>query len=135
MGRFWKYFVILLGLILCGCQRTPQAPVSHLVTGVDIACQKEDVLISRHYTRSPKMEYVILYLRLLEPVGTPEINPEILTDPVYCITVHFSDGSQQVYRQKDHRYLSVDGGPWQSIDPGQAAGLYRLMEKLPSDRL
>ena len=79
------------------------------------------------------MEYVLLYLRLLEPTGKPETDPDALADAVFEINVTLSDGSRQVYRQKAHRYLSLNGGPWKTIDPEQAAGLYRLIAKVPSD--
>ena len=135
MGRFWKCSIILLALILCGCRHKPQAAVSHLVTGVDIFCQEEDVQITRHYTHSPNMEYVLLYLRLLRPLGKPEQDPTNLPDPVFHITVSHADGSRVIYRQKAHRYLSINGSPWQIIDPGQATGLYQIMQKIPSDSL
>lgn len=122
-------------MLLAGCGRASQKPVSHIVTAVDITCQQEDVRISRHYTKSPKMEYVLLYLRLLEATGKPETDPDTLPDPVFEITVTMADGRKQVSRQKAHRYFSRDGGPWQAMDPAQSVGLYELLAKIPSDSL
>jgi hypothetical protein len=91
------------------------------------------MLIQRHYTDSQKMEYVLLYLRLLKPFGKPDTDPDQLDKDVYQITVHLSDGDRRIYRQKAHKYFSWDSRPWQKIDPAQASGLYALMEHLPSD--
>ncbi len=132
MKRFLK-ILCLIPVLLCGCGKKAVRPVAQVVTGVDISCQYEDVQILRHYTKSPKMEYALLYLRLLEPGKPPEIDPDTLDDEIFEITVTLSDNSQQVYRQKAHRYFSKNGRPWQTIDPEQAAGLYRLMAKIPSD--
>ena len=118
---------------MCGCAQTEATPLCRVVTSVDISCQQEDVLISRHYTNMEKMENVLLYLRLLKPGRKPQTDPEELDADVYEITVSLSDGEKKTYRQKDHRYLAEGDRPWQTIDPEQAAGLYRLMRQQPSD--
>lgn len=120
-------------IIMSGCLANHSRPLTKVVTQVDISCQQEDVNISRHYTDTQKMEYVLLYLRLLKRKGKPDADPDTLDKDIYEITVRFSDGSNRVYRQKAHKYFSEGVGAWQLIDPAQAAGLYKLMEKLPSD--
>ena len=120
-------------IIMSGCLANHSRPLTKVVTQVDISCQQEDVNISRHYTDSQKMEYVLLYLRLLKRKGKPDADPDTMDKDIYEITVHFSDGSSRLYRQKAHRYFSEGSGAWQMIDPVQAAGLYKLMEHLPSD--
>lgn len=132
-----KLFVFLLFLIflLCGCQKKPAAPVCRVVTGVEITCQHEDVQIRKAYTDMEKMEYVLLYLRLLKPLGKPKTAPSAVNADLYEITLQLSDGSRKIYRQKDHRYFAVDQAPWQEIAPEQAEGLYRLMRKIPDDRI
>lgn len=121
--------------ILSGCIKndTLQKPLCRVVTQVDISCQTEHMLMQRHYTQTNKMEYVLLYLRLLKPQGKPDADPDQINKEVYEITLHLSDGSKKLYKQKAHRYFSRDSRPWETIDPAQAAGLYRLMQKLPSD--
>ena len=79
------------------------------------------------------MEWVLIYLRLLKPLGKPDSDPDSLEKDIYEITVHLSDGSKRFYRQKAHRYFSKENRPWQSINPEYAAGLYSLMQHLPSD--
>ena len=132
MKRILK-ILCLIPVLLCGCGKKAAKPVMQVVTGVDISCQYEDAQISRHYTKSPKMEYALLYLRLLDTGKPPEIDPNTLDKPVFEIAVTLSDGSKDIYRQKAHRYFSKNGRPWQTIDPEQAAGLYRLIAKVPSD--
>lgn len=137
MKKAVKMFLIccLSAIIMCGCgvNHAPPAPLCRVVTQVDISCRTKHMLIQRHYTNPDKMEYVLLYLRLLNPRGKPDTDPDQINKDVYEITVHLSDGSKKLYRQKAHRYFSRDSRPWETIDPAQAAGLYLLMQKLPSD--
>ena len=119
-------------IIMSGCIQN-NAPHTRVVTQVDISCQQETFQLHRHYTDPQKMEYVLLYLRLLKPMGKTDPLPDDLKRDLYEITLSMSDGTQRSYRQLAHRYLSKDAGPWRPIDPKQAAGLYFLMQKLPSD--
>ncbi|MBR4863784.1 MAG: hypothetical protein IKU07_04345 [Oscillospiraceae bacterium] len=119
--------------LLSGCASKNTAPIVRVVTGVEITCQHKDVQIRRAYTDMQKMEYVLLYLRLLEPIGRPKTDPGAVSGDVYEITLQLSDGSKKVYKQKDHRYLAAGKAPWQEIAPEQAEGLYRLMRKIPDD--
>ena len=130
--KLFPVFAILTMLLLGGCKKEVTVP-SHVVTQIDISCQQEDVHIRRHYTNPEKMEKYLIYLRLLELKGAPEADPETVDAHTYEITVRLSDGRQRIYRQKDHRYWSSQMRPWQTIDPGQAAGLYHLMRTLPDD--
>lgn len=134
MKKIAKLFLLfsLCSFLISGCKQEKSAlPLCRVVTQIDIDCRQPDVQIHRHYTDSKKMQYVLIYLRLLEPRSTTSM-PAGAND-IYNISIHFSDGSQRIYRQTAHRYLSRDNGPWKSIDPGSAAGLYTLMRKLPSD--
>lgn len=132
------YFLVMFcfcAIMMSACRRndTPAEPLSRVVTRVDISCYKEHMLIQRHYTDTQKMEYVLLYLRLLKSKGKPDVDPDEVQKDVYEITVHLSDGNQKIYRQKAHKYFSRESRPWELIDPEQAAGLYAIMEHLPSD--
>ena len=137
MGRFLKILFLACGVstLLWGCSPKKSYMQSHLVTQVDISCQHKDVKFSRHYTDEQKMSYVLLYLRLLKPLGTPETDPQAIDGDECRITVQLSDGRQKIYTQKAHRYFSGTAQLWQRIDPAQAAGLYRLIQVLPADTL
>lgn len=135
MNKYWKLLILFcFSTVLSGCisEKPAPQPLCKVVTQVDITCQQKDMLIHRHYTDSQKMQFVLLYLRLLNPRHTSQPVPE-QTEDLYEIRILFSNGSQRVYRQKFHRYLSRDDAPWQTISPQQAAGLYTLMRALPSD--
>lgn len=137
MKKFLKlgFLFCFVGVIMSGCGNidAPPTPLTRVVTRVDISCRREHMLIQRHYTDMEKMESVLLYLRLLKPMGKPGTDPDRIHKDVYEITVHLSDGNKRIYRQKAHRYFSANARPWKMIDPEQAAGLYTLMRKLPSD--
>lgn len=137
MKKAFKLFVLFCfsAVIMSGCgiDNTQPKPLTRVVTQVDISCKKENMLIQRHYTDSQKMEYVLLYLRLLKPFGKPDTDPDQLDKDVYEITVSLSDGTKRIYRQKAHKYFSWDSRPWQQISPAKASGLYALMQHLPSD--
>ena len=120
-------------IIMSGCVKKNAPPPCKVVTQVDISCRQENLLLQRHYTDPEKMESVLLYLRLLKPMGQPEQMPPPQLGDLYHITVSLSDGSKRNYLQMAHRYFSRDSRPWELIDPKQAAGLYFLMQKLPSD--
>ena len=130
-SKFFFLFCLCLSLF-SGCkQREAALPLCRVVTQIDIDCQQPDVQIRRHYTDNQKMQYVLIYLRLLKPRST--FSAPAAGKDIYNICIRFSDGSQRIYRQTAHRFLSRDDGPWKAIDPGSAAGLYYLMRQLPSD--
>lgn len=126
--------VLFTTVILSGCARN-HAVNSHslIATEIDIVTQHEKALVHRHYTDPEKMESVLMYLRLLQPVGKPEVSPDEIADDVFLITVHLSNGEKRYYRQAEHRYFTESNFPWFAIDPGQAAKLYALMRHYPSD--
>ncbi len=129
-------FCLMLCLCVCGisgCSRKAPRQLCRVVTQVDIFCQKGELPIHRCYTDPDKMQSVLLYVRLLKPRGTPEVNPLSLNKEVYQITLHLSDGSKHIYQQTGHRYFQNYQGMWKKILPQSAAGLYALMEHLPSD--
>ena len=73
------------------------------------------------------------YLRLLDPYGTPEENPEEAAGSDIHIILSYSDGFQKTYRQVGDRYMMEDGGKWQKIDPAKAEELGEILGQLESD--
>ena len=134
MKKFVRLLILFCfsAVIMSGCVRK-NAPHTRVVTQVDISCRQENYALHRHYTDPQKMEYVLLYLRLLKPEGRADSPPALTSQDLYEIKISMSDGTQRNYRQLAHRYFRKDTGPWELIDPKQAAGLYFLMQKLPSD--
>ena len=135
MGKFWKCFLITLVcmLMMCSCGKAHTPPVYEVVTGVDVVTARDGQLLRRHYTTSEKMRPVLLYLRMLKhsPLFEPIEEPE--GEDIFLICVELTGGKKRYYRQAKHRYFSFEGGPWRSIDPGKAVGLYRILERFPSD--
>ena len=133
---FLLCFLCVLSLSISGCrQRHSDGSTYRAVTQIDIVTKQSDQLLRRHYTDAKKMQYVLTFLRLLEPVGKPDIDPETLTEDMFLIALTRSDGSRVYYRQTGHRYVCKDSEHWFSIDPMQAVKLYELMANLPSDQL
>ena len=135
MGKFWKQFCLFLFCvcILCGCGKKHTKPVYNVVTSVDIITARDGQLLQWRYTAQEKMRPVLLYLRMLKHSPLSEVITEPEGEDVFLISVQLSDGTRRYYRQAKHRYFSFDGGPWRSIEPGSAAGLYAILRALPED--
>ena len=135
MGKFWKCFLIPLVcmLMMCSCGKAHTPPVYEVVTGVDVVTARDGQLLHRHYTTSEKMRPVLLYLRMLKHAPLFEPIPQPAGEDIFLICVQLTGGKKRYYRQAKHRYFSFEGGPWRSIDPGKAVGLYRILERFPSD--
>lgn len=132
---FFFFTVFILSAVIISDSASKHTPpaLTRVVTHIDIVSQQENVTVARHYNDQNKMKSVLLYLRLLRPLYTPEEDPDTINGDVYEITLHYSDGQEKTYRQKAHRYISMDRRPWQTVDPDHAAGLYKLMQHYPSD--
>ena len=135
--RFILFAFLLLPGILSGCRRyhaSENTTISpRVVTQVDVICKREDTSILRSYTHPKKMETILVYLRLLEPLGKAETDPERILGDQYEIVLRFSDGRQRIYRQRANAYLSKDFQPWYRIDPEHAGVLYSILQDMPSD--
>ena len=121
---------ILLALLLVGCKKQAE-PVHRVVTGVQVDYYRNGETISRTYTKASSVQSVLTYLRILRPFG-PTI-PEGEFDSTCRITLRYSHGQDTVYLQQGNRYLSRDGGDWESIDNSRGSLIYPLLLLLPSD--
>ena len=136
MKKFAKLIFLFLSFAIivtgCGTNHTPSSRY-RAVTQVDIVTRYEHTLIRRHYTDPQKMEAVLIYLRLIKPIGKPPQDPLQLDEDVFLIAVHLSDGNIRYYRQAAHQYFSREDQSWMAIDPSLAARLYAVMRHFPSD--
>lgn len=133
MGRKILPLFALITMLLSGCAgQTPQLGV-RVVTQVDVKCSRDGQLLQRKYTDAEKMQPLLNYLRLLEPRGLPDADPERTRGNAYEITVHFSRGTPTVYYQRCERFLSKNRHPWQKVDSRLAGELYPILRDLPSD--
>ena len=112
--------------------RTEPAPV-RVVTQINITYENGAIRTQRHYQTSEKMTQVLNYLRLIDPYGRPAVNPEMVSGSQFYIELAYSDGSSKIYRQKADRYMQIDGGDWQTINPARAEELSLLLGQMESD--
>lgn len=117
----------------CGKDTTDIKSPSHIVTGLEILCAREEETYRLRYTDEEKIRPYLLYLRILDTGSAPRQDPESLPHVAFEIHLRFLDGGSRVYRQVAHRYLQVDDRPWKTLDPCQAAQLYTLMQTIPED--
>ena len=137
--RRWLFaFLVLCTGMLLGCrQAQPEqtVPNTRVVTQIRVSYNYGKTQLERRYTTNPKMEAMLLYLRLLKEKGRAQIDPERLDGARYTITVDYSDGKQNIYYQRGDGYLSRNSHPWQRIDPKQGRWLRPLLENTPSDEM
>ena len=120
----------------CGCSRytdEPVTPLCSVVTAITVTFENGPIHAQRHYTASDKMQLILNYLRLLQPYGSPDEDPETAQGSDFRIVLSYSDGCQKTYRQKGDRFMQNTEGIWKKIDPAKAAELSRIMGQTESD--
>jgi len=132
-----RVFGILLAAVflLGGCSRleTLSPSVCRVVTGISVDFEHRGLRANRNYTAAEKMQQVLNYLRIIDPYGNPEEDPETAEGSSFRITLSYSDGHQKVYLQKSDRFMKTDNGNWKKIDPDRALELGRILGRLESD--
>ncbi|MBE6978047.1 MAG: hypothetical protein E7438_05335 [Ruminococcaceae bacterium] len=132
MKKTWLF--LLLSLFLSGCAHRQNVHVtSHIVTEITITCETCTQFTRRYYNTHEKMQQVLLYLRAVSPGYPTKEDPEPLAGRVIYITLHRADGTRNVYRQKDNRFLQQGGQPWRQINQDWGASLYRILLENESD--
>lgn len=132
MKKFTLTVLILLtALAFSGCQlvqNEPDGPLTRVVTQATITQDG----VTRSYSSSDSVEAILTYLRHLNPRGTPE---DMTSDPVsvYDITLTYSDGYIQSFRQLDNRFFLDHDGQWKNIDESKALDLSKLFHLLEPD--
>ena len=127
---------ILLLCITTGCNRHPgDSGLSdfRVVTAVTVYYDNGPINAQRHYTQDSKMQQILDYLRLINPYGAPDEDPETAAGSDFYIVLSYSDGFQKTYRQKGDRFLQGTDGLWKKIDPSKAAELSKIVGQLESD--
>ena len=127
--------VVLTITLLCGCSKLhiPQQQAGRIVTGITVMYENESVRFFRRYTTDEKIQNILAYLRLMDPKGAAQTNPETLPGGLYTITLLYADGNSLIYRQKNNNYLQEGNGKWKNIDPKKAEWLSQLIGKTESD--
>ncbi len=126
-----KFAVILiLVLLLSGCA-TRRAPVTQVVTGIQIEFLRPEGVLTRTYSQQESIQSILNYLRIIRPFGP--IIPENTHEITCRFTLRYSHGPDSIFVQQGYDYLRRDDGEWQQIDGTQAQLLYPMLLLLPSD--
>ena len=116
--RLIHYLLILLASFLSPSHGAAPAPeTNRVVTQIEVTVFQNDQTTSQIYTESGQMEAILTYLRMTQPTTVVQIEPDTFRSDSYTFTVHFSDGSQNIYHQIYHDFLQKNAGRWRRIDP------------------
>ena len=137
-GKYAVFLVFIAVIaLLCGCSRSMEMeetrPPFRVVERIEITFQNGPLTFQRSYKSSEKMQKILDYLLLIDPYGTPPIDPEQVGTTEFQILLLYTDGSQKIYRQRGQRYLQVQNGDWKYIDPEKAEHLSQILSQTPSD--
>lgn len=136
MRKFFAAALILCVLALNGCSlqlAQRQAPVGRVITQMSIRFQNGPLQATRHFTSDEKMQPILNYLRQADAYGAPRTDPLCAPGSDFWITLSYSDGTEEHYRQRADRFLMGADGCWRRIDPKKAMQLSALLGKLHSD--
>lgn len=137
LKKFFCWSIPLAVLfLLSGCCRILHPRNSspyRVITEIQVVYENGSLETQRQIFQEVKMRPILDYLRYLDPYGIPREDPEQAIGSDCCITLHYSDGSQRIYRQRADRYMRVDDGPWTRIDETKAMELKMLLWVIPSD--
>ena len=137
-GKFSAILLLFAAIgLLGGCSRSPETsaarPPFRVVERIEISFQNGPLSFQRSYHSSEKMQKILDYLLLIDPYGTPPVDPEKVGNTEFQILLLYTDGSQKRYRQRGHRYMQVQNGSWKYIDPEKAEQLSEILSQTPSD--
>lgn len=124
--------ILWLTCMLTGCCRVGAPPAVRVVERITVSDASHRDTPIRVYSDSRKMKYILDYLRLLDRRTAPAGEAEQGDGTTLLITLHHSDGSITVYRQKAWRYLHSRNG-WEKIPSRQARRLPLLLAAMPGD--
>ena len=116
--RLIQYFLVLLASFLSPSNGAAPAPENYrVITQIEVTVVHDGQSDTTVYSESNQMEAILTYLRMTQPTGALQLEPDSFRADSYTFTLHFSDGNQGVYRQIYHDFLQQDAGRWQRIDP------------------
>jgi len=130
-----KFGLLILSffLLLSGCTREDPPSSFPLVTEITVHYENGPIHGELRYTEDEKMQQILTYLRLLNPYGQPQEDPETAEGTLFQIILTHSGGGSTVYQQKADRYLKTGQDPWLCIPPQKALELSLLLGYLESD--
>ena len=137
MKRAFLIFIFIMATLLYGCSfhssNTASQPLCRIVTQITVIQQDDADSTQKLYTDGDKMQSILNYLRLIDPYGSPSVDPKTVEGNTVRIIVSHSDGFEQVYEQKADRFMTVNGGRWMCIDSEKAQALHALIDDMERD--
>ena len=128
-------FCLLFGIsLLCGgcCRNVPsqgeEVKPGRVVEQVVVRCSNRTDCSEEQFTDPEKIRQILNILRQLKLQGmtnsVPPVGPEQLN-----IELRFSDGSRRFFVQNLDRFLQIDGGKWNRLDPEQGRQLRKALRQ------
>ena len=125
-------FILLISMLLSGCGG-PGRKHFAVLCKICVVREYQGMQTERIYTDSGKMRQILNGLRSLGEESTPEIDPELIRQRCYKITLIHTDGSKTLYQTKGDRYIRRGDAPWQQANPEMVSRLNLLLQSLPGD--
>jgi len=129
--------LFVLAFLLCGCSGgksvLSSAPDCRVVTGISVQFESGPIRFQRTYNASEKMQQILNYLRVIDPYGPPEEDPETAAGSSFRIELSYSDGCSKTYLQKGDRFMKEEGQAWKRIDPKRARELSQILGQMEGD--
>lgn len=130
------FLLVCMGACLFGCgggEALSSMPECRVVEGIRVYFESGGVQFERVYLAPEKMRPILNYLRVIDPYGTPEEDPETAAGSSFRIELHYSDGCYKTYLQKGDRFMKTGDGAWKRIDPKRARELSRILGQMEGD--
>lgn len=129
MAKKGKLLIIIFCLLLTGCKKPVQPSENRIVTKVHVQLKQAQTTVDWVLEEPQDMEVVLYYLRAVRSDTPAASDPERFGGRQYRMEVRYSDGSKRQIYQRADRFISVDLGPWRSIDRRKGELLYPLLQK------
>lgn len=130
------FAAVCMAVFVQGCsggEALSSMPDCRVVEGVRVYYECGGIRLERVYLAPEKIRSILNYLRVIDPYGPPEEDPEKADGSSFRIELHYSDGCSNTYLQKGDRFMKTDGGDWKRIDPKRARELSRILGTMEAD--
>lgn len=124
-------FCLALALF-AGCQRKSHGS-KIIVSHITVTYENDGVTLRQEYSAPEAMRTILGVIRMLGDRGRADTDPEVLPGQSYRIVMTHTDGSKELFRTKENRFVRYGRGPWQQVKPEYLARLHTVLQNLPGD--
>lgn len=121
----------ILGICV-GCGRSKTG--LRLVDQISVQWEDSGTTVCQVFDDPDKLQLILNKIRTLGQRFSTDTNPETLDVPSVAVSIHYTDGTQQLYQIKPDRYVRIGREPWQQANPRQVTSLRLLLLSLPGDQ-